>query len=157
MNKKKKLVVEILLFIVLLIGINVMYYNLVRKDTKQSIQEENTLKSAESKENIEITEIKSLEQFEKEVINESKTVFIDFYATWCMPCRKMTPIIEEIAKEHKEVKFVKIDIDKNEELALKYNVMSIPTMLVMKNGEVKKTFVGIINKESIVKEFKYDI
>ncbi len=157
MNKKKKLVVEILLFIVLLIGINVMYYNLVRKDTKQSIQEENTLKSAESKENIEITEIKSLEQFEKEVINESKTVFIDFYATWCMPCRKMTPIIEEIAKEHKEVKFVKIDIDKNEELALKYNVMSIPTMLVMKNGEVKKTFVGIINKESIVREFKYDI
>ena len=70
-----------------------------------------------------------------------------------MPCKVMSPIIEEIAIEHKEVKFVKVDIDKNEELALRYNVMSIPTMLVMKNGEVTKTLVGIVSKESIVGEF----
>lgn len=102
---------------------------------------------------MEIIEIKSAEQFEKEVTNERGVVFIDFYATWCMPCKTMTPIIEEISKEYKEVKFVKIDIDKNEELAIKYNVMSIPTMLIMKNGEVTKTFVGVTNKENIVKEF----
>ena len=101
---------------------------------------------------MEIMEINGAEQFEQEVINEDRIVFIDFYATWCMPCKTMSPIIEEIARENKEVKFVKIDIDKNEELAIKYNVMSIPTMLVMKNGEVIKTFVGVTNKESIVNE-----
>ena len=65
----------------------------------------------------------------------------------------MTPIIEEIAKEYKEIKFVKMDIDKNEELAIKYNIMSIPTMMIIKNGEVKKTFIGITDKQSITKEF----
>ena len=65
----------------------------------------------------------------------------------------MSPIIAEIAKEHKEVKFVKVDIDKNEELAIKYNVINIPTMLIVKNGEITKTFIGIMSKENIVKEF----
>ena len=65
----------------------------------------------------------------------------------------MTPTIEEIAKEYTDIKFVKIDVDKNEELAIKYNVMSIPTMIIMKNGEVKKTFVGITDKQNITKEF----
>ena len=98
-------------------------------------------------------EIKNTEEFEKEVINSNQTVFIDFYATWCKPCKIMTPIIEEIAKEYKEIKFVKMDIDKNEELAIKYNIMSIPTMMIIKNGEVKKTFIGITDKQSITKEF----
>ena len=102
---------------------------------------------------MEIIEIKSAEQFEKEVINENGMVFIDFYATWCMPCKTMSSTIEEIAKEYKEIKFVKIDIDKNEELAIKYNVMSIPTMMIMKDGKVTKTFVGVTNRESIIKEF----
>ena len=66
----------------------------------------------------------------------------------------MNPIIEEISKEHEDIKFVKIDIDKNEDLAIRYNVMSIPTMKIMRNGEVIKTFVGITNKESIVKELQ---
>ena len=66
----------------------------------------------------------------------------------------MSSMIEEIAKEHKEIKFVKIDIDKNEELAIQYNVMSIPTMMVIKNGEITKTFVGVTNRESIIKEFQ---
>ena len=103
-------------------------------------------------ENIEIIEIESMEQFEQEVSNENGTIFIDFYATWCMPCKTMTPIIEELAKENKEVKFLKVDVDKNNELATKYNVMSIPTMLIIKNGKVTKTFVGVTDKESIMKE-----
>lgn len=150
MDKKKKLVIEIVLFIILLIGITVIYNNFINQNKEQSVQE-STLKN--DKENVKIIEIKNTEHFEQEVIGESGIVFIDFYATWCMPCKVMSPIIEEIAKEHQEVKFVKIDIDKNEELAIKYNVMSIPTMMIMKNGEVTKTFVGIINKESIIKEF----
>ena len=152
MNKKKKLIIQIILFIILLIGITAGYNYVTNKKIEESTTEKE-LKNSEEGEKVEIIEIKSAEQFEKEVINESGVVFIDFYATWCMPCKTMTPIIEEIAKEHTDVKFVKIDIDKNEELAIKYNVMSIPTMLIMKNGEVTKTFVGVTNKENIVKEF----
>ncbi len=152
MNKKKKLIIQIILFIILLIGITFGYNYVTNKKIEESTTEKE-FKNSEEGEKVEIIEIKSAEQFEKEVINESGVVFIDFYATWCMPCKTMTPIIEEIAKEHTDVKFVKIDIDKNEELAIKYNVMSIPTMLIMKNGEVTKTFVGVTNKENIVKEF----
>lgn len=152
MNKKKKLIIEIALFIVLLIGITVAYNYIINKDIEESIPEKD-LKNSKEEEKVEIIEIKNAEQFEKEVINERGVVFVDFYATWCMPCKTMSPIIEEIAKEHKEVKFVKIDIDKNEELAIKYNVMSIPTMLIIKDGDVTKTFVGVTNKENIVKEF----
>lgn len=152
MDKRKKLVIEFALFIVLLISITAVYNYLINKDNKQSIQE-NTIENVKEEEKIEIMEIENAEQFEQEVIDESGTVFVDFYATWCMPCKVMSPIIEEIAKEHKEVKFVKVDIDKNEELAIKYNVMSIPTMLIIKDGEVAKTLVGIMNKESIIREF----
>ena len=70
-----------------------------------------------------------------------------------MPCKAMSPVIEEIAKEYKEVKFVKVDVDENEEIALEYNVMSIPTMIIMKNGKVTKNFVGVTKKEDIIKEF----
>ena len=136
----------------MLIGITAGYNYITNKNIEDSTLEKD-LKNSKEGENVEIIEIKSAEQFEKEVINERGVVFVDFYATWCMPCKTMAPIIEEISKEYKEVKFVKIDIDKNEELAIKYNVMSIPTMLIMKNGEVTKTFVGVTNKENIVKEF----
>ena len=152
MSEKKKLIIEIVLFIILLIGITAGYNYITNKNIEDSTLEKD-LKNSKEGENVEIIEIKSAEQFEKEVINERGVVFVDFYATWCMPCKTMAPIIEEISKEYKEVKFVKIDIDKNEELAIKYNVMSIPTMLIMKNGEVTKTFVGVTNKENIVKEF----
>lgn len=143
MDRKKKLIIEIVLFVLLLIGITVIY--------NCFIAPKNEVTNVEEK--IEIVEIKDAEQFEQEVINEAGTVFIDFYATWCMPCEAMSPIIEEIAKEHKEVKFVKIDVDKNEELAIKYNIMSIPTMIIMKNGEVIKNFIGVTDKESIIREF----
>lgn len=152
MDKRKKLVIEFALFIILLISITTIYNYLINKNTKQPIQE-NTIENIKEEEKIAIIEIENAEQFEQEVIGENGTVFVDFYARWCMPCKVMSPIITEMAKEHKEVKFVKIDIDKNEELAIKYNVISIPTMLIVKNGEVTKTFIGIMSKENIVKEF----
>ena len=98
MDKRKKLVIEFALFIVLLISITAVYNYLINKDNKQSIQE-NTIENVKEEEKIEIMEIENAEQFEQEVIDESGTVFVDFYATWCMPCRTMNPIIiEEIAK-----------------------------------------------------------
>ena len=153
MNKKKKLIIEIVLFIIVLIGITIAYNYVINKNTQQS-NPENSLNNNEVEEKIQIMEIQNAEQFEQEVIQEEGIVFVDFYATWCMPCKAMSSMIEEIAKEHKEIKFVKIDIDKNEELAIQYNVMSIPTMMVIKNGEITKTFVGVTNRESIIKEFQ---
>lgn len=151
MDKKKKLIIEIVIFIVMLVGITFSYNYLTNKSTKES-SKDNTSQNI-NEEKIEIIEIKNMAEFEKEAINEEGTVVIDFYATWCRPCKIMTPIIEEIANENKNVKFVKIDIDKNEELAIKYNVMSIPTIIIMKNGEVAKTFVGVTDKEAITAEF----
>ncbi len=152
MSEKKKLIIEIILFILLLTVITISYRFFINQNTEQAMQE-NSLKNSEGEEKVEIVEIKSMEQFEQEVKKEEGIVLIDFYATWCMPCKAMSPILEEIAKEYEEVKVVKVDVDKNEELAIQHNVMSIPTILIMKNGEVIKTFVGITSKENIIKEF----
>ncbi len=151
MDKKKKLIIEIIIFVLVLIAITFGYNYLINKLGEEESSETNTQKNDNG--SVEIIEIKNMSEFEKEVLNEEKTVFIDFYATWCKPCKIMTPTIEEIAKEYTDIKFVKIDIDKNEELAIKYNIMSIPTMMIIKNGEVKKTFIGITDKQSITKEF----
>ena len=90
------------------------------------------------------------ENYESEVLKSEKTVLIDFYADWCGPCKLMSPVIDEIAEEMKEtVKVGKINVDENQDLAMEYGVMSIPTIVVLKNGEVQKTFVGVTDKEEI--------
>ena len=99
-----------------------------------------------------LKKIKNSEEFENE-IKSNAIVFADFYATWCMPCKMMSGIIDELAKEHQEVKFIKIDVDQNTELAIKYNVMSIPTMIIFKNGNTSKTFIGVTDKSEIIAEF----
>ena len=90
------------------------------------------------------------ENFEEEVLKSEKNVIIDFYADWCGPCKMMSPVIDEIAEEMKEtIKVGKINVDENQDLAMEYGVMSIPTIVVLKNGEVQKTFVGVTDKEEI--------
>lgn len=90
------------------------------------------------------------ENFEKEVLESEKTVLVDMYATWCGPCKMQSPIIDKIAEEQEgKVKVTKIDIDEAPEIAEKYGVMSIPTLLIIKNGEVAKQFVGLTKKEDI--------
>lgn len=90
------------------------------------------------------------ENFETEVLNEDKPVVVDFFATWCGPCKAQSPILEEMNKENENIKFVKVDVDKNAELADKYDIMSIPTIIVFKNGNVIKQFVGLTDKEQIM-------
>lgn len=93
------------------------------------------------------------ENFEREVLNSDKPCIVDFYADWCGPCKMMSPIIEEIAEELVEkAKVGKVNSDENMELAQNYGIMSIPTIMVIKNGEVTKTFVGVTSKEEIIKE-----
>lgn len=88
--------------------------------------------------------------FDEEVLNSGKTCLVDFYAVWCGPCKMMSPVVDEIAAENADIVVGKIDVDENEELAMKYGVMSIPTILVIKNGEVAETFIGVTPKENIV-------
>ncbi|MBE6817031.1 MAG: thioredoxin [Ruminococcaceae bacterium] len=94
----------------------------------------------------EITEA----NFENEVLNSGKTCLIDFYAVWCGPCKMMSPVIDEIAAENPDIVVGKVDVDENDDLAEKYQVMSIPTILVIKDGEVAETFIGVTPKENIV-------
>ncbi len=93
----------------------------------------------------------SKENFEEEVLKSDKPVVIDFYADWCGPCRMMSPIIDEIAEEKAEmIKVGKVNVDENQELAMKYGVMSIPTIVIIKNEKVEKTFVGVRSKSEIM-------
>lgn len=94
------------------------------------------------------------ENFEEEIIKSEKIVLIDFYATWCMPCKILSSTIEEIANENKEIKVVKIDIDESPNLATKYNIVSIPTVVVIQNGLEKDRVVGVVKKEEILSMLK---
>lgn len=89
------------------------------------------------------------ENFEQEVLQAKQPVLVDFWATWCRPCQMMAPVVEEIAEERKDVKVCKVDVDTEMELARKYRVLSIPTFLVFKNGEVTGREMGAQMKETL--------
>lgn len=90
------------------------------------------------------------QNFEQEVLLAKELVLVDFWATWCGPCRMLAPVIEEIANEYAgKVKVGKVNVDDERELALEYGVSSIPTVMVFQNGEVKETSVGYRPKEEI--------
>ena len=93
--------------------------------------------------------------FEEEVLKAEGKVLVDFYADWCGPCRMMSPVIDDIAKAlDGKVKVGKVNVDSNQELAIKYDVMSIPTIMVFENGKTIKTFVGITDKQELLEVLK---
>ena len=88
--------------------------------------------------------------FEAEVINSDKPVLIDFWAEWCGPCKMLSPVVDQISEEIDNVKICKVNVDDEPELASKYNIMSIPTLMLFKNGELAGTTVGVQPKEAIL-------
>lgn len=164
MKDKIKIIVLLLIFIILLFLSN----NILNKQENQNANKIENIINADEETNIDndiaqdnkinnleeenmsenVLEVTS-ENFEKEVLESEKTVLVDFYAEWCGPCKRLSPIVEEVAKEEEEVKFVKMNIDNCEDIAIEYQVMSIPTLVVMKNGKEVNRSVGLIDKEQV--------
>lgn len=92
--------------------------------------------------------------FKEEVLESDVPVLVDFWATWCMPCRMLAPVIDEMAAEANGYKVGKVNVDEEPELARTYNVMSIPTVLVFKNGQLAASAVGVQPKEALEKLLK---
>ncbi|MEE1032883.1 MAG: thioredoxin [Ruminococcus sp.] len=92
--------------------------------------------------------------FNEEVLQSDKPVLVDFWATWCMPCKMLAPTLEELSSESTDFVVGKVDIDENPELAQQYRIMSIPTLLVFKNGKVTASAVGVQSKAAILNMLK---
>lgn len=90
------------------------------------------------------------DNFQQEVLESSKPVLLDFWASWCMPCRMLAPILDEIDAETDEFKICKINVDEEGDLAVQFRVMSIPTLVVMKNGEEVNRSLGVIPKDDVL-------
>ena len=90
------------------------------------------------------------ENFEQEVLKSEKPVLVDFFATWCGPCKMLSPILEQVAAERADLKVCKIDVDQEPELAARYSVMSIPTLMVVKNGQVVEQALGALPKQALL-------
>jgi len=90
------------------------------------------------------------DNFKNEVMNSDKKVLVDFYASWCGPCRMVSPIIDEIAAERADIKVVKVNVDEQSELAAEFGVMSIPTLVVIENGKIVNQMMGARPKEAIL-------
>ena len=90
------------------------------------------------------------DNFHREVLNSDKPVLLDFFASWCGPCRMVGPILDEIAEEREDIKVCKVDIDEQPELASRYRIMSVPTLMVLRNGQIMEQSIGAKPKHQIL-------
>jgi thioredoxin 1 len=90
------------------------------------------------------------ENFESEVIRSDKPVLLDFWASWCGPCRMLAPVLDAVAQEREDIKVCKINVDEQQELASQFGIMSIPTLIVMENGEIRNRSQGAKPKEAVL-------
>ena len=95
--------------------------------------------------------------FQAEVLESDKPVLVDFWAPWCGPCRVVAPVLEEIAAERDDLRIVKLNVDENQQTAATYQVLSIPTMILFKNGEVAKKVIGAYPKKRLESELAAEL
>ena len=146
----KNKIIWFIIFAILVIAI-ILATKFINKQGEENLQESeqntNTLNEEEDSMNImKVTD----ENFEQEVLNSNIPVLVDFYADWCGPCKMLSPIVDEVAKENDDIKVVKVNVDEAQNTAIKYQVMSIPTLVVIKNGNEVNRSVGLIDKQEIV-------
>ncbi|MDU2689088.1 MAG: thioredoxin [Paeniclostridium sordellii] len=104
-----------------------------------------------------MTRIIETEEFKNEVENATETTIVDFFATWCGPCKMLSPVFEEIDQNVEEAKFLKVDIDKNLDLARRFEVTTVPTVIVFKDGKEADRLVGFIPKQKLEEMVKAHI
>lgn len=148
---KNKIILIVL--IVAFIGIMLLLNKVLKDETDKKISSENVVSDNQEEVKEMVIKVNS-ENFETEVLNSEKTVLIDFYADWCGPCKMLSPIVEQVASENTNVKVVKINIDDEQDLAIDYGVMSIPTLVVIKNGQEADRVVGVVPKSEVEKHIK---
>ena len=93
------------------------------------------------------------ENFENEILNSDKLTVVDFFATWCGPCQMLAPVLEKISNENSDLNIVKVDIDESVELAIKYQVEVVPTLVIFKGGNAVKTLEGFRSEKELLEEF----
>ena len=142
MKNKILLIIAIVFFIIGMIILSIFLNN--RNKVEISEKEENVM---------EITNVTSA-NFEEEVLNSDKKVLIDFYADWCGPCKMYSPVVEAVAAENEDIKVVKINVDNAQDIAIKYQVMSIPTTVIIENGKEVNRAVGMVSKNQLLEMVK---
>ena len=90
------------------------------------------------------------EEFNKQVLNNERATLVDFYATWCGPCKMLAPVLEKVANSRAEFDIVKVNIEEEQDLAMKYGIETVPTMLVFKNGKLVDRLIGYVGERNIV-------
>lgn len=153
MKEKVKIVLIVVFFILSLILINLLLkYQLKNKENTMVNNEEENKVGILNKNDEKVIDVTS-NNFENEVLKSEKVVLIDFYADWCMPCTLLSPRVEEIAQEREDIKVVRVNVDNEQELSNKYEIMSIPTLVLIKEGKEINRIVGLVEKEEIIAMF----
>ena len=151
----KKKIIWFIIFALFVVGIIIASIFINRKGLEylQGSGQTNIINENKEEESMNVIKVND-STFEQEVLKSNIPVLVDFYADWCGPCKMLSPTIDEVANENDDVKVVKVNVDESQEVAIKYQVMSIPTLVVIKNGNEVNRSVGLIDKEEILSMIK---
>lgn len=150
----KKLVWFIIFaLLVVVIIISSIFINKKTEEYIQGSNSQNIINENEEEDSMNVLKVTD-DTFEQEVLKSNIPVLIDFYADWCGPCKMLSPIVDEVAAENDDIKVVKVNVDEAQNTAIKYQIMSIPTLVVIKNGNEVNRSVGVIDKDEIINMVK---